>query len=202
MRNVGYFDARSRFGAGIEELGTKWGWYFALGTVLIVLGAVAASFAYMTTVASVIVFGWLLLFAGVTLGVLSFMTGRWSGFLLALAAGVLSVITGIMLIRAPLAGAASLTLVIAVFLLVTGIFRAVSSVVMRFPTWGWSLVSGLIALALGAILLAGWPQISVWFLGFYVGIDLIAHGFAWCMFALGVRGFARELGGRTERRAA
>src|SRR5512144_2201653 len=100
MSNVGFYDVRSRFQAGIEELGQRWGWYFALGTVLIALGAIATSFAFATTVASVVVFGWILLFAGVALGILSFMTGRWSGFLLSAAAGVLSVITGIMLLRA------------------------------------------------------------------------------------------------------
>jgi uncharacterized membrane protein HdeD (DUF308 family) len=145
------------------------------------------------------VFGWVLLVAGVTMGFMSFLTGKWSGFLLALAAGILSTITGVMLLRAPLSGAATLTLVIAVFLEVAGIFRAISSLVMQFPNWGWSLLSGIVAIILGGALLASWPQISLWFLGFYVGIDLIVHGFAWSMFALSVRSLTREL--QVERKA-
>src|SRR6266576_1742644 len=105
MRNLESFDMRSRFRTGIDELGHRWGWYFALGIVLMVLGVAAATYAYYTTVASVLVFGWILLVAGVALGFLSFMTGRWSGFLLSLSAGILSAITGIMLLRAPVAGA-------------------------------------------------------------------------------------------------
>jgi uncharacterized membrane protein HdeD (DUF308 family) len=158
-----------------------------------VLGLFASSYAYFTTVASAMLFGWVLVFAGVTLGVMSVMSGKWSGFLLTLAAGILSVITGIMVLRAPLSGAATLTLLIAMFFVVTGIFRAVSSIIMQFPKWGWSLLSGIVSIVLGAALIGSWPEVSLWFLGFYVGIDLIVHGFAWCMFALSVRGLSREI---------
>jgi hypothetical protein len=39
MSNASFFDnARSRFRAGFAEVDRKWGWYFALGVFLIVLG--------------------------------------------------------------------------------------------------------------------------------------------------------------------
>ena len=66
-----------RFQAGLEELHDRWGWYFALGLALVVLGVAASSWAYLTTVASVFVFGWFLLFAGVTLGILSGFSCRF-----------------------------------------------------------------------------------------------------------------------------
>jgi uncharacterized membrane protein HdeD (DUF308 family) len=200
VSNIGFFDSsrhNSLLGR-IEEFGHRWGWYFALGVFLIALGALAAATAVWTTLLSVVALGWILLFAGAALVVLSFLTGRWSGFLLSLAAGVLSGITGIMLLRAPLSGAAALTLVIAAFLTIAGIYRAVSSIVMRFPNWGWSLFSGIVSVALGAILIAGWPEISLWFLGLYVGIDLMFHGFAWIMFSLSVRNLVRGLETRGE----
>lgn len=193
MRNAGSFDIRSRFQAGIEEVGHRWGGYFVLGALLIVLGIFAASYAYYATVASVLIFGWVLIFEGVTLSVMSVMSGKWSGFLLSLSAGILSLIAGIMVLRAPLSGAATLTLLIAMFLGFAGIFRAVSSIVMQFPNWGWSLLSGIVSIVLAGILVGNWPQISLWFLGLYVGIDLIIHGFAWCMFALSARSLSQEL---------
>ena len=191
-----------RFQAGLAELQDRWGWYFALGLALVILGVAASSWAYLTTVASVFVFGWFLLCAGVTLGILSVMTKRWSGFLLSLSAGILSAITGVLLLRAPLAGATSLTLVIASFLLFSGIFRISSSIAMRFPQWGWSFASGMVSIGLGAILIASWPAIGLWFLGFYIGLDLIAHGIAWCMFALSIRSLAHEIDVVRERPAA
>jgi uncharacterized membrane protein HdeD (DUF308 family) len=202
MESMG-LDIRDRFRAGFEELGHRWGWYLALGIALIILGAIAVSDAYLATVASVLVFGWILIVGGVLLGFMSFLTGKWGGFLLALAAGILSFITGVMLLRAPLAGAASLTLLIVSFFVVAGIYRAIASIALRFPNWGWSLASGIVSILLGGILLSGWPQISFWFVGLLVGVDLMVHGFSWCMFAMsvhGVSGMIKE--GRRERPAA
>ena len=191
MSNIGFINLRDRFHTGIEDIKHKWGWYLALGVVLIALGVAAVSYAFYTTVASVFFLGWILLASGITLSIMSFLTGKWSGFLLSLATGVLSVITGVLLLRAPLSGAAVLTLLIASFLLVGGIFRIISAAVMRFPNWGWSVLSGITALFLGGVLYAGWPAISLWFLGFYVGIDLMVHGFSWSMFALSIRNLPR-----------
>jgi uncharacterized membrane protein HdeD (DUF308 family) len=191
MSNIGFIDLRDRFQAGIEEIRHKWGWYLALGVVLIALGVAAVSYAFYTTVASVFLLGWILLASGITLSIMSFLTGRWSGFLLSLATGILSIITGVLLLRAPLSSAAVLTLLIASFLLVGGIFRIISAAVMRFPNWGWAVLSGITALFLGGVLYAGWPTISLWFLGFYVGIDLMVHGFSWSMFALSIRNLPR-----------
>lgn len=184
---------RARFLSGVEELGHSWGWYLAAGIALIILGLIAISDVVVATVLSVIIFGWILLAAGITLIVLSALTGRWSGFLVSLAAGLLSGITGILLLRAPLSGAATLTLVIAAYFAFTGIFRVLSSLVMHFPNWGWSLASGIVSIILAGILFAQWPQISLWFLGFYVGVDLIVHGFSWCMFALSVHNISRGI---------
>src|SRR5262245_43835441 len=184
---------RSRFRSGIEELGHKWGWHLVLGTILIALGVIIAAYAYYATIASVIMFGWVMVFAGVTLGILSFTSSEWSGFLLSLFAGILTGITGVMLLRAPLSGAAALTLVIASFLLVSGIFRITSSLAMQFPNWGWAFASGIVSIVLGGLLLANWPGVSLWFLGFYLGIDLIVHGMAWSMFAFSERHAVREV---------
>lgn len=193
------FEVRRRFHAGIEELGHNWGWYLAFGIMLVVLGLLATSYALLASVASVIVLGWVLVFAGGTLVLLSFASGRWSGFLISLSAGILSAITGVVLLRAPLSGVAALTLVIATYLMVTGVFRAVSSAVMLFPNWGWSLLSGLVTVALGGALVAAWPAVSAWFLGIYVGIDLMVHGFAWCMFAMSIHNLERQLERRLDR---
>src|SRR5215467_1150989 len=202
MESTG-FNIRDRFHAGLEEVSHRWGWYLALGIALIILGAIAVSDAYIATVASVFVFGWILIAGGVLLGFMSFLTGKWSGFLLALAAGILVFITGVMMLRAPLAGAATLTLLILAFFIVEGIYRAIASIALRFPNWGWSLASGIVSIVLGGILLAGWPQISFWFVGLLVGIDLIVHGFSWCMFAMRVHDLARVVRGeRRERPAA
>ena len=36
----------------------------------------------------------------------------------------------------------------------------------------------------GALILFGFPAISLWALGFLLGVDLISHGVAWLLYAL------------------
>jgi len=204
MSNASFYDlARNRFRSGLAELAGKWGWYFALGAFLVILGVIASGMAVVTTILSVAVLGWILLGAGAGLVILSFLTGRWSGFLLSLAAGVLSIIAGIEMLSYPVSAAVAITMIIGTILLVAGIFRSVASLVMRFPNWGWALVSGIAAFALGAMLLKNWQNTSLWFLGFAIGIDLILHGISWMTFSVGVHRLAEELGiTEADRRAA
>jgi uncharacterized membrane protein HdeD (DUF308 family) len=193
--NANFFDAaRLRVRSGLADLNRKWGWYFVLGALLIFLGSLATGIAVTTTMLTVVVLGWILLSAGIVLVALSFVTGKWSGFLLTLAAGIL---------RSPVSGAVAITLMVATILIAVGIFRSVASIAMQFPGWGWALLSGIVSLGLGALLLKDWQSASLWFLGLYVGIDLIIHGFSWIMFSLGVHNLANTMGiTDADRRAA
>ena len=162
--------------AGLEQLHRSWGWFVALGVLLLILGIVCVLGEVATTLISVIVLGWLLLLSGVFALIHAFQTRTWSGFFLYLLSAVLRAFTGFLLIRYPLIGALSLTLLLAFLFIVGGIFRAVGAASLRFPHWGWTGLSGFIALALGIMLLVQLPASSLWFLGLAVGIDLIFEG--------------------------
>jgi uncharacterized membrane protein HdeD (DUF308 family) len=201
MSNIDFFDsARTRFRSSLAEAARKWGWYFALGIFLAVIGAIACWMAVGTTMLSVVILGGLTFSAGAALIVLSFLTGRWSGFLVMLAAGTLIAMSGLAMLSRPLSGALAMTLVVGTILIAAGVYRAVASVVMQFPNWGWSLVSGIVSAGLGTMLLSGWPGISLYFLGLYIGMDLIVHGLSWIMFSLRLHRLAGEPGvGEAER---
>jgi uncharacterized membrane protein HdeD (DUF308 family) len=195
MANESFFDtARSRFRDEISNVDRKWGWYFALGVFLILLGSLASAIAVATTLVSVVALGWILLIAGAALVISSFLTGNWSGFLLTLAAGALSVMTGFALLSNPFSGAAAITLMVGTILVAAGLYRSIASIAMQFPNWGWALVSGIASFVLGAALLYHWQITSLWFLGLLIGIDLIFHGFSWIMFSLRVHSLAEEIG--------
>jgi uncharacterized membrane protein HdeD (DUF308 family) len=203
MSNSNFLNlVRTRFQTELAELDRKRGWFIGLGIFLIVLGIVAGGAAVATTLISVVMLGWILLVASIGLAVLSFLTGRWSGFLLTLAAAALSAIAGITLLSNPLVGAAAITLTIATILIAAGIYRSIASMVMRFPNWGWSLANGIITLALGALLLRALPNASLYFLGLLIGIDLIFHGMSWLMFGFGIHRLARPAVAPEQRRAA
>jgi uncharacterized membrane protein HdeD (DUF308 family) len=204
MSNNIFDSARTRLRAGLTELNRKWGWYLAAGILLVILGVIACSMAITATLVTVAALGWIMLVAGAALIALSFFTGRWSGFLTTLGLGALIAITGLAMLSSPLSGAEAITLLVATILLGTGIYRVAASIVMHLPNWGWSLLSGIVACVLGVLLLNRWPVVSLYFLGVYVGLDLIIHGFSWVMFSLRVHQLARavDIGGESERRAA
>ena len=106
-----------------------------------------------------------------------------SGFLLNLATALLRGFTGYFMIRYPLTGAIALTIVLAFFFCVSGIFRIVGSSALRYPRWGWSVLSGAVSVILGVLLLSQLPLSSLWFIGFAVGLDLILEGISLVTFA-------------------
>jgi len=172
--------------AGIEEVRSSWGWFLTLGILFILLGAVCVISDVSATFATVLVFGWMLLFSGVFALVHAFGTHSWQGFLLSLLSALLRGFTGYLLIRYPLTGAASLTLILASFFVVGGLFRAIGAGMLKFPRWGWSVFSGIVSLVLGIMLLVQMPVSSVWFIGFAIGVDLIFEGTSLIGFATAI----------------
>lgn len=172
--------------AGIEEIRSSWGWFLTLGILFVLLGAVCVIGDVTATFATVLVVGWMLLFSGIFGLVHAFRTHSSQAFLLSLLSALFRGFTGYLLLRYPVAGAASLTLILASLLIVAGLFRAIGSGMLKFPRWGWSVFSGIVSLVLGIMLLAQMPVSSVWFIGFAIGVDLICDGASLIGFATAV----------------
>jgi uncharacterized membrane protein HdeD (DUF308 family) len=104
--------------------------------------------------------------------------------------GVLSLfgIAGLLLVTQPMRSAEVLTLFMAMFFLVGGLFQIVGSIAVVLPGWGWQVADGLITLVLGVLVLAQWPASGLWVIGLFIGIDLIFYGCAWIALAVGLRG--------------
>lgn len=159
-------------------------WFLGLGIVLVILGVIAIALAVLTTIVSVVVFGWVLVIGGIVEIVHAFRTHRWGGLFLHLLTGLLGVVVGLMFVRHPLAGALTLTLILGGFFVVEGVFRLVGALYLRFPQWPWVLVSGVITALLGMLLILQWPVSALWFIGFAVGVDMIFRGAAWTTLAV------------------
>lgn len=162
--------------AGLHAHHDSWGWLVALGVALIVLGLVCLAAEVAATLLTVFTFGWLLLLGGLVALVQAFRVRKWSGFFLYLLSVLLRGFTGYLLLRYPLTGELSLTLILASFFIVGGLFRTVGAGSLQFPRWGWAVFSGLICLALGVLLLVQLPAVSLWFIGFAIGIEFIFDG--------------------------
>jgi uncharacterized membrane protein HdeD (DUF308 family) len=172
--------------SGIEKIRESWGWFLALGIALAVLGVCCVAFAVTATFTTVLVFGWLLLISAVFQSVHAFRAGTWKGALFNLLSALFRGFTGFLLIRYPVMGAEALTIVLASFFIVAGLFRAIASAMVKLPRWGWVVLSGAITTVLGLLLLAQMPVSGVWFIGFAIGVDLIFDGIATAGFAAAV----------------
>jgi uncharacterized membrane protein HdeD (DUF308 family) len=92
-----------------------------------------------------------------------------------------------LLVARPVISAEGLTIFMAMFFLIGGLFQLIASIAVALPGWGWQAADGIITFVLGALVLAQWPASGLWVIGLFVGIDLIFYGCAWIALALGLR---------------
>jgi uncharacterized membrane protein HdeD (DUF308 family) len=179
-------EALAPFGAG--ALRRHWAWFFVLGILEIVLGTIAIGASVVATVVTVVFFGWLLLIGGVLSAAHAFWRKQWRGFFLDLVTGVLYAVAGFLMVAEPLAAAASLTLLIAMLLLIGGIFRIVVALSGHLDHWGWVLLNGVITAALGVMIWRQWPSSALWVIGMFIGIEMIFYGWSLVMLSLIAKG--------------
>jgi uncharacterized membrane protein HdeD (DUF308 family) len=172
----------------LQSLRSYRGWFLGLGILMALLGTIAIGWACTATVTVAVVwmFGFFMVAAGITEILGSFWAGRWSGMLVHLLLGIVYVLAGVFMIDRPVNTAIQLTLIIAIFLIISGIFRIVFALIERFSGWGWVALNGVVTLMLGMLIYKQWPVSGLWVIGLYVGIDLIFNGWAWIMLALGL----------------
>ena len=175
----------------LDALRGNWFWFVLLGVALVVLGTVALGSVVITSLAAAAVLGVLLLLGGVAESVGAFWCRGWSGFFLELLSGVLSVVVGLLFLRAPLGALAALTLLAACFLMVGGLFKIVGALSYRFAAWGWALAGGVIDLVLGVMIWREWPASALWVIGLYVGVNLLFRGFNWIALGMALRAMPR-----------
>ncbi len=163
-----------------DALRGRWGWFAALGVIMIIAGFIALMSVVMATVVSVLIVGVMMIASGIMEIIHGFQMKRWSRFFLWIVIGILYVIAGLLVVRNPLLAAGVLTLLVGAALIFAGIARIFLAMQMRSESpWGWVLVSGIITVLLGAIILLQWPISSLYVLGIFLGVDLMIAGASW-----------------------
>ncbi len=167
-----------------HELRRNWGWILMIGVLAILAGIFAIVYSVIATIVSVLVLAWLLIFAGVLEAAYAIRHRDRGHLTLYLLEALLAIVIGALLLQSPVRGAIVLTLLLATYFLVAGILRIVGALTLRLPHWGFTLISGIISLALGIIVWGGWPVTGLWVLGLFIGINLLFAGWARVMLAL------------------
>src|SRR5690606_388204 len=96
--------------------------------------------------------------------------------------GLLELGIGLYLLMNPAAGIVTLTILLAALFLVEGAVQLSFAFEMRAQqSWIWMLFSGLVSIAVGLIIAAGLPGISLFALGLVVGINFLSTGIAFIL---------------------
>jgi uncharacterized membrane protein HdeD (DUF308 family) len=172
------------------NLRSAWWIFLTFGLLSVVLGFLAISATVIATMASVFVFGLLLLVEGVMELFHAVMVRNWKGLSLHLLAAALYLMVGLFILEDKIRAAEVLTLLLAAAFFVGGVLRIVFSLVERFPGAPWVVVTGVVNLALALLIWNHWPNSSLQVIGLFVGIDLLFHGWSNVILALSLRTYS------------
>jgi uncharacterized membrane protein HdeD (DUF308 family) len=139
----------------------------------------------------------LFLIAGVTGLIAVFSSHDMPAFLWSFVTAALSIVTGILFLWQPAAGAISLTVLLTAFFFAEGVFQTAAALAYREvlgSSWGFMLLSGVADLVLAGIIVFALPQSASWTLGLIVGINLITSGYAILTMAFAGRRIAKDIG--------
>jgi uncharacterized membrane protein HdeD (DUF308 family) len=163
-------------------------WYLIQGALLVVAGFLAIIYPILSSVAVIIMLGWLLIISGVAQGISLVGARHVPHFWLQLISVILAFLIGFLFLRDPAQGLLTVTLLLIVFFMIEGISKIVFALTIRpFPYWGWVLASGLIGVLLSLVLWASLPVTALWLVGLLLGIQLISVGGALARLAWQVR---------------
>jgi len=144
------------------------------------LGIFAIARPGIAAEALVELFGWLLIF----LGVLSVLGGATSQSgprkPVSLGGGSIAIVLGLVFLILPAPTLALMTVLIAVFFLLSGFVEITSSFALRSTGgqhnhWGLAFFNGIIGIMLGVLLLSMWPD-SFEVIGLLLGINFLLSG--------------------------
>lgn len=186
LRTTGRFVG---FGAmDLEWLREHRGWFFALGIGLMLLGAAAILLPLAASLITALVIGWIMIVGGLFQAFHALQNRRWRGWGWEMVGAVLHLVAGGLVVTFPIAGKLTLTLVFAMFFAINGVIKLVRAFQHRpMRGWGWLVFDGLVSIALGVLIIAGWPGTATWVLGLLVGIDLLFAGSSMLVIAFAAR---------------
>ncbi|MCC5015549.1 MULTISPECIES: HdeD family acid-resistance protein [Legionella] len=179
---------KADLGTATNNLSRNWGWLLALGILFVILGCIGLGMVVGLTLASMIFLGALLIVAGVTQIIDVFKCKHWKGVVWHALIAVLYLIGGCLIIYDPILASTLITAMLASVLIIIGISRIFMALMLKGSAgWGWLLLAGLIAIALGVMILAHWPISGLWVIGLFIAIEMIVDGWTYIFLALSIK---------------
>lgn len=172
----------------IPGLETSWRSLEVGGVIIALTGLLAILFPFVTGISVSILLGALLVVGGLVHVAHAFRARGWTGFLSQVLLAIVYAFAGVSLLANPLLGLVTLTILLVGYLLLSGVVEVVMGVGFRGNDgWVWVVASGVVSIALAALLWAGFFNVVAWALGFVLGIHLLSTGISMIVVARRVR---------------
>ncbi len=186
----------------LGDLKKNWGWFLALGILLVIFGFIGLGMMLALTIVSVLFFGVLLLIAAVAQFINAFKGKGWKSIAWHILSAILYGLAGVVIIIDPLVASVVFTLALGFIILLVGITRIVMAFHIRGAKgWGWPVVSGIISVLLGIMIIAQWPISGLWVIGLFVAIEMIMSGWSYIFLALAARRAGASVSGQAPSQA-
>ncbi len=171
---------------GIAKLSA--GWAIALSIALILAGLLAIVVPPAAGIGVTIVVAWLVLLGGIAHLAIAWHIRSTGGLFWELLVGLLYLAVAIFMLARPVAGLASLTLLLSAYLFGKGVIVLILAYRIRHHAGsGWLFFDGVIALILGAMIALSWPWSSEWAIGTLIGISMLFAGITRLPMAMAAR---------------
>jgi uncharacterized membrane protein HdeD (DUF308 family) len=170
--------------SGAADRGARRKWLLALGIALLLLGAAGAGATTLLDLTFSLVFGPLLIAGGVIQIFVAFVAEKGKEVVLHLVAAALEIVFGLLVMADPVRAAVSVTVLVAIFLLLAAGVRLARALVTPSAGRGWFAMAGAAALLLAVCVYVEWPGPKLWFVGLCLAIDFLCHGASWAALAL------------------
>ncbi len=165
----------------LQHLPESWSVLFALGMLMIILGAIGLGMSFTFTITTVLFFGFFMLLAGLTQLVHAFVAESlktWKSRSLYLVTGALYTIGGLISVFNPVVASVGLTIMLAGMFLAVGIYRIKEALRLKEEEqkWGLMMFSGITSIIFSIVIVIGMPWTALWVIGLLVAIELAMNG--------------------------
>lgn len=160
---------------------------------MILAGLLAIIIPPLAGIAATLLIAWLLEFCGVAHLFFCWHRRGVGGVLLEFLVGILYLAVGVYILINPVAGLASLTIILAFYLFMEAILEFILALNLhKIKGSGWLWVDGVVDLILAVMIWRTWPVSATWVIGTLVGFGILFTAFARLMLSLEARRSAKE----------
>ena len=178
-------NAVREFAQGVKK---NWGLVLFMGVMFIIGGMLAIIYPLLATGGVVLILGWVILVSGIFRFVDALATMKQGGFIWKILGSLLYILAGIFILKFPLSGALTLTLILGMFFIIEGISKtAFAAEIKPLKGWGWTMFDGALTILFGILVLAFLGNAALWLVGLLLGIKLLFAGWDLVYFGLALK---------------